>query len=323
MAFPYRKKNVIEFVAKTKGIINDIAPSFFELTVAMAFDYFKSEKIDVAVIEVGLGGRLDSTNVIEPDLSVITSIGWDHMDLLGDSLEAIAYEKSGIIKKDKPVVYSRFIPSEAVNVIIEKAKSETAPHYPSELAPASLSAALMLKGTYQRHNIDTFYTAIGILMRMGYLISWEAAHVALENVTKLTGLKGRWEKLQENPTVICDTGHNAEAMPFLMEQLEAEYFGLPKFFIWGMVADKDRTRILSLLPKNGNYYLVKPGVSRGYNAQQLQQEMIQMGFKAQAFEHFLEALTHAKKEALSYGGVVFIGGSTFLVADALLAYTTT
>ena len=315
------QKNVIEFVAKTKGIINDIAPSFFELTVAMAFDYFKSEKIDVAVIEVGLGGRLDSTNVIEPDLSVITSIGWDHMDLLGNSLEAIAYEKSGIIKKDTPVVYSRFIPFEAIEVIIQKAKSETAPHYPSELAPASLSAALMLKGTYQRHNIDTFYTAIEVLKRLGYLITWEAAHTALANVTKLTGLKGRWEKLQDNPTVICDTGHNAEAMPFLMEQLEADYKDLPKFFIWGMVADKDRTRILSLLPKNAHYYLVKPGVARGYNAQQLQEEMLQMGFNALAFEHFSEAIAHAKKEALTHGGIVFIGGSTFLVADALLTYT--
>jgi dihydrofolate synthase/folylpolyglutamate synthase len=179
----------------------------------------------------------------------------------------------------------------------------------------------MLKGTYQRHNIDTFYTAIEALKRLGYLISWEAAHTALANVTKLTGLKGRWEKLQDNPTVICDTGHNAEAMPFLMEQLEADYKDLPKFFIWGMVTDKDRTRILSLLPKNAHYYLVKPGVARGYNAQQLQEEMLQMGFNALAFEHFSEAITHAKKEALTNGGIVFIGGSTFLVADALLAYT--
>lgn len=314
------QKNVIEFVAKTKDIINDVEPSFFELTVAMAFDYFKSANIDVAIIEVGLGGRLDSTNVINPDLSVITSIGWDHMDLLGNSLEAIAYEKSGIIKKDKPVVYSRFIPPEALSVIIQKAESETAPHYPSELAPESLSTALMLKGTYQRHNLDTFYTAIRTLIEMDYSISWEAAHIALANVTQLTGLKGRWEKLQDNPTVICDTGHNAEAIPFLMGQLETDYKNLPKFFVWGMMADKDRTRILSLLPKSAHYSLVKPGVARGYNAQLLQEEMVQMGFNAIAFEHFADALTHAKKEALINGGIVFIGGSTFLVADAISVY---
>lgn len=315
------QKNVIEFVAKTKDIINDVEPSFFELTVAMAFDYFKSENIDVAVIEVGLGGRLDSTNVINPDLSVITSIAWDHMDLLGNSLEAIAYEKSGIIKKDKPVVYSRFIPPEALSVIVQKAQSETSPHYPSELAPASLSTALMLKGTYQRHNLDTYFTVIGVLQRMGYLISWEAAHIALANVAQLTGIKGRWEQLQDNPKVICDTGHNAEAMPFLITQLETDYKNLPKFFIWGMVADKDRTRILSLLPKDAFYYLVKPGVPRGYNALLLEEEMKQMGFNATAFEYFSEALNQAKKEALFKGGIVFIGGSTFLVADALLAYT--
>jgi len=312
------QSDVIEFISKTQIHIERIQPSFFELTVAMAFDYFNQEKVDIAIIEVGLGGRLDSTNVIQPELSVITSIGWDHMDLLGNTLESIAFEKAGIIKENRPVVCSRFIQSEALEVIKKKSELEQSTFYLSEPSPKNFELALSLKGSYQKQNLDTVCTSIRVLQSMNYDIKEDDITTGLQNVTQLSGLRGRWERLNEDPIVICDTGHNAEAIPYLIDQLEEEYPDVPKHIIWGMVSDKDRNKILKLLPHEANYYTVKPGVIRGYDALMLKEEMklLQLNVNS-SFSNFEDAYNTAVKNAQVDRGMVFIGGSTFLVADAL------
>lgn len=312
------QSEVIEFISKTQIHIERIQPSFFELTVAMAFDYFNQEKVDIAIIEVGLGGRLDSTNVIQPELSVITSIGWDHMDLLGNTLESIAFEKAGIIKENRPVVCSRFIQSEALEVIKKKSELEQSTFYLSEPSPKNFELALSLKGSYQKQNLDTVCTSIRVLQSMNYDIKEDDITTGLQNVTQLSGLRGRWERLNDDPIVICDTGHNAEAIPYLIDQLEEEYPDVPKHIIWGMVSDKDRNKILKLLPHEANYYTVKPGVIRGYDALMLKEEMklLQLNVNS-SFSNFEDAYNTAVKNAQVDRGMVFIGGSTFLVADAL------
>ncbi len=312
------QSEVIEFISKTQIHIERIQPSFFELTVAMAFDYFNQEKVDIAIIEVGLGGRLDSTNVIQPELSVITSIGWDHMDLLGNTLESIAFEKAGIIKGNRPVVCSRFIQSEALEVIKKKSELEQSTFYLSEPSPKNFELVLSLKGSYQKQNLDTVCTSVRVLQNMNYNIKEEDITTGLQNVTQLSGLRGRWERLNEDPIVICDTGHNAEAIPYLIDQLEEEYPDVPKHIIWGMVSDKDRNKILKLLPHDANYYTVKPGVIRGYDALMLKEEMklLQLNVNS-SFSNFEDAYNTAVKNARIDRGMVFIGGSTFLVADAL------
>ena len=312
------QSDVIEFISKTQIHIERIQPSFFELTVAMAFDYFNQEKVDIAIIEVGLGGRLDSTNVIQPELSVITSIGWDHMDLLGNTLESIAFEKAGIIKENRPVVCSRFIQSEALEVIKKKSELEQSTFYLSEPSPKNFELDLSLKGSYQKQNLDTVCTSVRVLQNMNYNIKEEDITTGLQNVTQLSGLRGRWERLNDDPIVICDTGHNAEAIPYLIDQLEEEYPDVPKHIIWGMVSDKDRNKILKLLPHDANYYTVKPGVIRGYDALMLKEEMklLQLNVNS-SFSNFEDAYNTAVKNARVDRGMVFIGGSTFLVADAL------
>ncbi len=312
------QSEVIEFISKTQIHIERIQPSFFELTVAMAFDYFNQEKVDIAIIEVGLGGRLDSTNVIQPELSVITSIGWDHMDLLGNTLESIAFEKAGIIKENRPVVCSRFIQSEALEVIKKKSELEQSTFYLSEPSPKNFELDLSLKGSYQKQNLDTVCTSVRVLQNMNYDIKEEDITTGLQNVTQLSGLRGRWERLNDDPIVICDTGHNAEAIPYLIDQLEEEYPDVPKHIIWGMVSDKDRNKILKLLPHDANYYTVKPGVIRGYDALMLKEEMklLQLNVNS-SFSNFEDAYNTAVKNARVDRGMVFIGGSTFLVADAL------
>jgi len=312
------QSDVIEFISKTQIHIERIQPSFFELTVAMAFDYFNQEKVDIAIIEVGLGGRLDSTNVIQPELSVITSIGWDHMDLLGNTLESIAFEKAGIIKENRPVVCSRFIQSEALEVIKKKSELEQSTFYLSEPSLKNFELALSLKGSYQKQNLDTVCTSVRVLQNMNYNIKEEDITTGLQNVTQLSGLRGRWERLNDDPIVICDTGHNAEAIPYLIDQLEEEYPDVPKHIIWGMVSDKDRNKILKLLPHEANYYTVKPGVIRGYDALMLKEEMklLQLNVNS-SFSNFEDAYNTAVKNAQVDRGMVFIGGSTFLVADAL------
>jgi len=311
------QESVIAFVKKIKNSIDAIQPSFFEVTVAMAFDYFRSENVDISVIEVGLGGRLDSTNVIQPILSLITSIGWDHMDMLGNTIEEIAIEKAGIIKNNTPIICSRFIDSSAIDVIKNKSQSENTTFYLSQSAPNKFKSALSLKGSYQNQNLDTVYTAFQLLPKLGFSVSEGNFLKALTRVSELSGLRGRWEKLRDNPVTICDTGHNAEAIPYLFSQLDNEHPERKKHIIWGMVSDKDRGKILELLPKDAEYYLVKPGVIRGYDAKLLADEMQSFQLSCMAYTNFKQALDSATTTALNDDGVIFIGGSTFLVADAL------
>lgn len=311
------QESVIAFVKKIKNSIDAIQPSFFEVTVAMAFDYFRSENVDISVIEVGLGGRLDSTNVIQPILSLITSIGWDHMDMLGNTIEEIAIEKAGIIKNNTPIICSRFIDSSAIDVIKNKSQSENTTFYLSQSAPNKFKSALSLKGSYQNQNLDTVYTALQLLPKLGFSVSEGNFLKALTRVSELSGLRGRWEKLRDNPVTICDTGHNAEAIPYLFSQLDNEHPERKKHIIWGMVSDKDRGKILELLPKDAEYYLVKPGVIRGYDAKLLADEMQSFQLSCMAYTNFKQALDSATTTALNDDGVIFIGGSTFLVADAL------
>lgn len=311
---------VIEFVAKVKHLVLEIRPSFFEITVAMAFEYFKQSKIDWGVIEVGLGGRLDSTNVIEGDLKVITSIGFDHMDLLGNTLEQIAYEKAGIIKGSSPTVIQRDIPESALNIIFEHAKSHGSNPILSIDSPPSWMGNFELKGKYQELNISTIYTAINVLQSQGLKLNHDSIIHGISNISKLSGLRGRWETIQEKPLIICDTGHNEDGVKFIVDQLSTLKETKNIIFIWGMVKDKDRKKILSLLPQDSTYLVVKPQVQRGYESNLMTQEFHELGFNATEYREITEAISVSINLAKNNDSIIFIGGSTFTVADALKTF---
>ncbi len=308
---------VIDFVESVRQLMIDIKPSFFEITVAMAFEYFKQQKIDWGIIEVGLGGRLDSTNVIEGDLKVITSIGFDHMDLLGDRLEQIATEKAGIIKGPSPTVIQRDIPKEALNVILNQAKLFDSNPSLSIDAPAEWRQKFELKGKYQQLNISTIFTAVEVLKSMGVSLNESLNQHGISNIVKLSGLRGRWEIINQNPLIICDTGHNEDGIRFIIDQLNSLKNTRDIIFIWGMVKDKDRKKILSLLPKDSTYLIVKPEVQRGYDSNLMTQEFIELGLNAKDCQKMPEAIEKAISSAKNNGSMIFIGGSTFTVADAL------
>ena len=308
---------VIDFVASVRQLMIDIKPSFFEITVAMAFEYFKQQQIDWGIIEVGLGGRLDSTNVIEGDLKVITSIGFDHMDLLGDQLEQIASEKAGIIKGPSPTVIQRDIPNQALNVILNQAKSCGSDPILSIDAPAVWYQNFELKGKYQQLNISTIFTAIEVLQSTGVSLDESQIQNGLSNIVKLSGLRGRWEIIKQDPTIICDTGHNEDGIRFIIDQLKSIKSTQDIIFIWGMVKDKDRKKILSLLPKDSTYLIVKPQVQRGHDSNLMTQEFIELGLNAKECHKMPEAIEQAILLAKNNDSIIFIGGSTFTVADAL------
>ena len=327
------KHFVVDFVNRIQPVIERVKPSFFEITVAMAFDYFVREQIDVAVIEVGLGGRLDSTNVITPELSLITNIGWDHTDLLGDTLEKIAAEKAGIIKKNVPVVVSEQQPG-VEDVFRNKAAAETAPlyfasdEYTVQLRddgqtilfdvlkkgqPYQTSIALPLQGIYQQKNLAGVFRAIDILKDQGWTISNEQVLDGLMKVTLQTGLKGRWQKLGTNPLIVCDTGHNLDGVTQVVEQLKRlSYRQL--FMIIGMVKDKDISGVLQLLPKNANYYFCQAAIPRALDANTLAAQARAQGLKGEVTPDVNEAMEQARAKA-SAEDVIFIGGSTFVVAE--------
>jgi len=308
---------VIDFVASVRQLMIDIKPSFFEITVAMAFEYFKQQQIDWGIIEVGLGGRLDSTNVIEGDLKVITSIGFDHMDLLGDQLEQIASEKAGIIKGPSPTVIQRNIPNQALNVILNRAKSCDSDAILSTDAPTEWYQNFELKGKYQQLNISTIFTAIEVLKSTGVSLDESQIQNGLSNIVKLSGLRGRWEIIKQDPTIICDTGHNEDGIRFIIDQLKSIKSTQDIIFIWGMVKDKDRKKILSLLPKDSTYLIVKPQVQRGHDSNLMTQEFIELGLNAKECYKMPEAIEQAISLAKNNDSIIFIGGSTFTVADAL------
>jgi dihydrofolate synthase/folylpolyglutamate synthase len=330
------KTDVVKFVENYKTIFEDIEPSFFEWTVGLAFHYFAEQEVDVAIIEVGLGGRLDSTNVIKPQCCLITNIGFDHVNLLGNTLPLIAAEKAGIIKEKIPVVISQ-TQLEVLSVFNTKAQNLKAPitfadkQYKVlshdfqdgllciELLEKTTNKAQLYKldltGTYQIKNLQGVLTCINSLKQKGFLIEDENVLYALQHVKKLTGLMGRWQILSEKPLIIADTGHNEDGITEVVKNIE-RYSYKKLHMIIGVVNDKDVTSILKLLPKNATYYFCKANIPRGLPEKELFDLAKQHDLKGKKFASVALALTEAKKVAKA-DDLIFIGGSTFTVADAI------
>ena len=307
------KSFVIGFIKRNKSFFESHNLSFFEMTVGMAFDYFSKQKVDIAIIEVGLGGRLDSTNIITPLVSVITNIGFDHTQFLGDTLPKIAFEKAGIIKPNIPVVIGE-TQSEIQPVFIEVAKKNNADiSFADQEVDKILDSDL--KGNYQSHNIRTVLQTLKKVPKRQFIISDKNIKSGLLNVINNTGLHGRWEILQQHPKIICDTAHNKEGLTYVMEQINVETYD-NLHIVFGVVNDKDLKSILPLMPKKATYYFCKPNIQRGLNAEILKQTFNMNGFKGDSFSSVNKALLEAKKNA-EINDLIYIGGSTFVVAEII------
>lgn len=282
------------------------------MTVGLAFDYFAKEQVDIAVIEVGLGGRFDSTNVITPEVSLITNISKDHMDILGDTLSKIAVEKAGIIKKEVPVVISEYN-EQTASVFIEKARKENAPI----IFASSISTDLKtdLNGIYQKKNIKGVLAVLDFLRNDFWEISEEDIQLGLLNVVKNTGLKGRWQTLSKNPTIVCDTGHNEAGISYVVEQILQQKF-TDLHIVLGFVKEKDVEHVLDLFPKNAHYYFCKPNIPRGLEVRKLFEIASKKNLIGQAYESVEKALNAAKENA-NPTDFIFVGGSTFVVAEVV------
>ncbi|AXP79961.1 Bifunctional protein FolC [Mariniflexile rhizosphaerae] len=307
------KQYVTSFINKNKPFFQENSLSFFEMTVGMAFEYFSKQKVDIAVIEVGLGGRLDSTNIITPEVSVITNIGLDHTQFLGTTLEAIAYEKGGIIKPNVPVVIGE-TQKETAPVFIELANKNNAKILFAD-AEVIETFTSDLTGIYQSKNIITVIQAIKELQHKGYNISHQNIKEGLLHVVKNTGFMGRWQVLRTHPKVVCDTGHNRDGLSYVMKQLSNEVFDT-LHIVFGVVNDKDLTSIIDLLPKNAIYYFCKPDIPRGLDAKELKSILNGYGLKGEAYNSVNEAYNNALDKASS-NDFIFIGGSTFVVAEII------
>ncbi len=306
------EENVINFVNKFKTKAESIQPSFFEYTTIMAFEYFANESVDIAIIETGLGGRLDCSNIITPEVSAITNIGLDHVQLLGNTLSEIAFEKAGIIKYKTPVVIGRK-QGETVTIfdfIALKNKSDLI--WAENL---EFNYELDLKGYYQKENAKTVLATINQLQKQGWNISEDAIKMGFSNTVKNTGFKGRWQILQSNPLVICDTGHNIDGVKIISDQIEDLNFNR-LHIVWGMVEDKDVDTILNLLPKVGFFYWCSPNIERALEVTKL----MKVGAKNDCIGMAYSSVKEAKEAALenaTFNDLIFIGGSTFVVAEAL------
>lgn len=307
------KAAVINFVKKNQSFLEKQQLSFFEMTVGLAFDYFAKQKVDIAVVEVGLGGRLDSTNIITPVVSVITNIGLDHTQMLGDTLEKIAFEKAGIIKENIPIIIGER-QEETENVFIETAKNKNAPIYFVEDKVTEIYES-DLKGNYQQKNIKTVVTTSHILKEKGFAITEKHIKSGILHVVKNTGLLGRWQVLQKEPTVICDTAHNREGLTYVMQQLREQHFN-KLHIVLGVVNDKDLQSVLPLFPKNATYYFCKPDVPRGLEAQILREKAKEYDLFGELYNSVKEALNEALKSAAT-DDLIFVGGSTFVVAEVV------
>lgn len=307
------ENDVIDFIEKNTSFLTEHKLSFFEMTVGLAFDCFAKQQVDFAVVEVGLGGRLDSTNIIVPEVSVITNIGIDHTQFLGETLPEIAFEKAGIIKNGIPVVIGEF--QEQTYPVFEKIAQEK--KSPLFLASINIENNYLsdLKGGYQIHNIKTVVQTIAILKTQGFNISEESIKEGLLKVVKNTGLLGRWQILNEQPKVICDTGHNKEGLIHVFKQLEQESFE-KLHIVFGVVSDKDLDSILPLFPKNATYYFCKPNIPRGLSEEVLQSQCTEFGLIGNVYVSVNEAYKEALKQA-NKDDLVFIGGSTFVVAEVV------
>lgn len=304
---------VVDFIARNKPFFEENSLSFFEMTVGMCFEYFKQEAVDVAVIEVGMGGRLDATNIINPLLSVITNIGKDHTAFLGDTLEAIAGEKAGIIKRGVPVVIGEYNES-TQPVFIAKAKEMSADIYFAQDTYKENTLVSDLKGDYQKSNIRTVRQAIELL-RNSFVISEKAEVEGLLRVVENTKLLGRWQVLGENPKVVTDTAHNSHGLTIVMNQLKHEkYQNL--HIVFGVVNDKDLDSILPLLPKEAKYFFARPNNLRGLDAEILAAKASEFGLVGEVFGSIPNAYAKAK-EVAGAEDLIYIGGSTFVVAEIL------
>jgi len=328
---------VVSFVEENKNIIEKLKPSFFEMTAAMAFEYFRKAKVDIAVIEVGMGGRLDSTNIITPEISVITNIGLDHTQFLGNTKALIAKEKAGIIKQNIPVVIGETDP-ETIEVFRERAKEKNAPLIQADkLYRIPFSAfshdnkqimqvysgdevkhkglKVSLSGWYQKKNTVTVLATTEALKTKGYKVEKEDIYRGLENVQEETGLLGRWQIIGHNPRIICDTGHNGAGVREIVEQLRnTPYQNL--HMIWGMVNDKDITAVLKMLPKDAVYYFTRASIPRSLDERILYEKAQKFGLKGKHYPDVKTSLNEAKKNATP-NDLIFIGGSTFIVADII------
>lgn len=324
---------VISFVNKMIGQIEKLKPSFFEITVSMALDYFVYGQVDVAVIEVGLGGRLDSTNIITPELSIITNIGWDHMDILGDTLEKIAAEKAGIIKPRVPVVISERQPE--IDQLFQKQALLT--NSPIYFASDHLKAIarrgnglmtldiyenktllfqnlkLSLHGIYQQKNVLGVLEAVRLLKEKGWEISEGDLRSGLENVTSRTSLKGRWQILGIKPLTVCDTGHNPDGIQEVVRQIEMQVYSR-LYFILGMVKGKDVSAVLKLLPKNAYYFFCQAKIPRALEASALCEQARSHHVNGEIILDVNEAIQAAREKATA-DDMIFIGGSTYIVAE--------
>jgi dihydrofolate synthase / folylpolyglutamate synthase len=306
------KDFVVEFISKNKFFFEQNSLSFFEMTVGLCFEYFVNQKVDVAVIEVGMGGRLDSTNIITPLVSVITNIGLDHTQFLGTSLEAIAKEKAGIIKPNIPVVIGEYS-SDTKPVFIEKAKQCNSDiYFAAEIITEDYDCDL--QGDYQYHNKKTAIMTLEVLKRF-FQISNNTISNGLKNVQKNTNLKGRWQQIHSKPKVICDTAHNFEGLKIVLNQIKKEQFE-NLFFVLGFVNDKDLDSILPLFPKNAFYLFCKPNISRGLDAEFLFKRAIDFGLKGKVCLSVSDAYSEALDLATE-SDFIYIGGSTFVVSEIL------
>ena len=325
---------VISFVTNERSFFEPLQPSFFELTTALAFQYFAKAQVDVAVIEVGMGGRLDCTNIITPDISVITNISFDHVQFLGDTLAQIAGEKAGIIKAGIPVIIGETC-DETQDVFVRKAKEVNAPIVFAEEKHEIISSRDegrfriyetrhhgQLKGELcglcQEKNTATILAAAGKLQETGYKIQEDHIHTGFENVCELTGLRGRWQQVGESPTIICDTGHNVGGLAYITRQLQNTRADRLHIVI-GMVNDKDIRGVLQLLPRHATYYFTKAGVKRALDEHALQKTAEAAGLTGSCWPD-VESAFQAAMSSATEKDLVFVGGSTFIVADFLSFY---
>jgi len=304
---------VVDFIEKHQLFLKTNKLSFFEMTVGMAFEYFAEQEVDIAIIEVGLGGKLDATNIITPLLSVITNIGWDHMDILGSTLKEIAEEKAGIIKKDIPVVIGEF--TEETKEVFERiASKKNATIYYASFDEKNPELESDLKGIYQKKNKKTAYKVLQLL-KVHFDLTEQHIKTGFLKVGENTGLKGRWSILGEKPLIVADTAHNKNGLELVIQQIQQQKFD-DLYMVFGVVNDKDMEDIIPLLPKKAHYLIAKPNVPRGLEATKLKNKLEQFGFECQIFESITKALKYAKLVAKS-NDMIYVGGSTFVVAEVI------
>ena len=331
------ESEVCSFVERHKALLDEVQPSFFEMTVAMAFEYFAAQKVDVAVVEVGMGGRLDSTNVITPDLSIITNIGLDHTQFLGDTLEKIAAEKAGIMKPQVPVVVGEFQDETKDVFLTNAARNDTVIYFANRnysvsnvrhdgnymiLDISHCSGACHyhdikspLCGEYQKKNLLTVVQAAYLLPKLGYKIADSDVYNGIANVITNTGFKGRWQVIERNPLTVCETAHNKDGIQSMLGTLSGMSFS-NLHIIYGCVNDKDYASILALLPRQATYYFCKPDVPRGLDVDTLYSAALQSGLGGRAYPDIASAVQAARKNA-DEKSLILITGSIFLVADAM------